>query len=75
MPQGIQPFDQDFIIITPTEMRVRHGIQDTRLGTFISGESENTWESYAGTCDDEHTTDTPSHQEYPSVWESTLERL
>ena len=71
-----QPFEQDFILVNPTEMRVRLGMQATRLGTFIvSGEFEDVWECTGAAWDNEQTIDGPSDQEYASVWESTLERL
>lgn len=76
MSKGKQPFEQDFIIITPTEMRVRQGIQDTRLGPpIIWGESENGWESSADAWDNEPAPGILSDEEYVNVWESTIERL
>jgi hypothetical protein len=76
MTRDAQCFEQDFLIVDPTEMRVRQGIQDTRLDTSIlSNESERLWAFFAGIWDNEQTTDRPMDQEYVTVWESTLERL
>ena len=76
MSKEKEPFKPDFILINPTEMRVRQGVQDTRLDTpLVLGEFEDVWECTGGTLDNEQTIDGPSDQECASVWESTLERL
>lgn len=78
MPRESQPFEQDFLLISETELRVRHATQYTRLDKPIAAiPDEETWEWENSSLEGEPDIDTHLHldEEYATVWESMLERL
>ena len=76
MRKESQPFEQDFILVTQTEMRVRQAAQYTQLHEeIVPIPDEDVWEWETSGLDGEQLVDKPLGQEYGSVWESMLERL
>ncbi len=76
MPRENQPFEQDFLLVTDTEMRVRQATQYTQLNPMIVPvPDEDVWEWETSSWDAEPIFDKSLDEEYPTIWESTLERL
>ncbi len=76
MPREMQPFEQDFILITETEMRVRQATQYTGLPpATVAIPDQDVWEWETSGLDGEQIVDQPLDEEYTTVWESMLERL
>jgi len=76
MPRESQPFEQDFILVSQTEMRVRQATQCTQLReAILPVPDEDVWEWENSGLDLERVIDRPLDEEYATVWESMLERL
>jgi hypothetical protein len=72
----MQPFEQDFLLVTETEMRVRQATQYARLDQpMLSSAHEAVWEWDDSTVIAEQPGDQLFDQQCASVWESILERL
>jgi hypothetical protein len=76
MLRETQPFEQDFLLVSETEMRVRQATQYAQLDkAILLTQQEDFWEWNASTLDGERCTDTQLDEEYVTVWETMLERL
>jgi hypothetical protein len=76
MLRETQPFEQDFLLVTETEMRVRQATQYAQLDTaMLSSPHEDIWEWDPSNLDGETLVDHYFDEEYTTVWESMLERL
>jgi hypothetical protein len=76
MPRETQEFEQDFVLVTETEMRVRQATQYAQLSpTLLSNPHEDIWEWDASDLDGEQLVDGHLDEQYTTVWESMLERL
>jgi hypothetical protein len=75
MPRRSQPFEQDFILHTQSEIHVRQATQYTQLhAALVPVPDEDIWE-WETSLDGEQVVDKLLDQEYATVWESILERL
>jgi hypothetical protein len=71
-----QPFEQDFLLVSETEMRVRQATQYAQLDqAILLTQHEDFWEWNASTLDGERRTDMHLDEEHATVWETILERL
>jgi hypothetical protein len=76
MPRAIHDYEQDFLLVTPSEIRVLQATQCTQLDTPITAcPHEDVWEWEASNPDGDHAMEGYCSEEYASVWERTLERL
>ena len=76
MPREPQPFEQDFVLVTQTEMRVRQATQYTQLHeTLVPIPDEEVWEWETSGLDGEQLIDKHLDEEYSTVWERMIERL
>jgi hypothetical protein len=76
MSREIQPFEQDFILLTDTEMRVRQATQYTQLSSaLLPNPYEDIWEWDASDQRSEQPIDRHVDEQYLTVWESMLKRL
>jgi len=78
MPRESQPFEQDFLLISETELQVRQAMQYTRLDKpIVAIPDEDIWEWENSCLEDEQAMGKHLHldEEYATVWESMLERL
>ena len=76
MPKESKPFEQDFVLVNQTEMRVRQATQYAQLHeAIVPIPDEDVWEWETSGLDDERFVDKPLDEEYTTVWESMLERL
>jgi hypothetical protein len=76
MPRETQEFEQDFVLVTETEMRVRQATQYAQLSpTLLSNPHEDIWEWDANDLDGEQLVDGHLDEQYTTVWERMLERL
>jgi hypothetical protein len=76
MPREPQPFEQDFLLVTDTEMRVRQATQYAQLDmAILATRPEEVWEWDTGDLDDERPVNERIEEEYGTFWQSMLERL
>jgi hypothetical protein len=76
MPKESLPFEQDFILVTKPEMRVRQAMQYTPLNAAVLDiPDEDTWAWENNCLDVEQIIDKPFDEDCATVWESMLERL
>ena len=76
MPRETQPFEQDFLLVSETEMRVRQATQYAQLDqAILLTQHEDLWEWNASTLDGERCADTHLDEEHATIWETMLERL
>jgi len=78
MPRQYQPFEQDFLLVSETELQVRQAMQYTSLDRpIVAIPDEDIWEWENSSLEGEQAVDKHLHldEEYTTVWESMLERL
>jgi len=78
MPKESQPFEQDFLLISETELQVRQATQYTRLDKpIVEIPDEDLWEWENSSLEGEQTISKYLHldEDYATVWESMLARL
>jgi hypothetical protein len=76
MSREAQPFEQDFLLITETERRVRQAMQYSQLDQAALTVLQDTlWEWDATNLHDEQTEEQRFDEGCPTLWECTLERL
>jgi hypothetical protein len=76
MPRESLPFEQDFILVTKPEMRVRQAMQYTPLNAaIVEIPDEDTWAWENSSLDGDQVIDKPFDEEHATIWESMLERL
>jgi hypothetical protein len=76
MPRETQPFEQDFLLVSETEMRVRQATQYAQLDqAILLTQHEEIWEWEASTMDGERPSNKYLDEEYVTVWDTMLERL
>jgi len=78
MPRESQPFEQDFLLISETELQVRQATQYTRLDKpMVALPDEDLWEWENSSLEGEQVMGKYLHldEEYATVWESMLARL
>lgn len=76
MPRETQSFEQDFVLVTETQMRVRQATQYTQLSPeILANPPEDIWEWEASDLDGEQFIDKHLDEPHTTVWESMLERL
>ena len=75
MPKESEPFEQDFVLVSQTEIRVRQATQYAQLHeAIVPIPDEDVWE-WETSLEGEQVLDKHVDQEYTTVWESMLERL
>ena len=76
MPREPHEFEQDFILVTETEMRVRQATQYTQLHTaLLSSPHEDIWEWDPSSLAGEDFVDRHFDEQHTTAWERMLERL
>jgi hypothetical protein len=76
MPREPHEFEQDFILVTETEMRVRQATQYALLRTtLLSSPHDDIWEWDPSSLAGQELVDKYLDEECTTVWESMLERL
>jgi hypothetical protein len=69
-------FEQDFLLLTETEMRVRQATQCTQLDTVIVPNPHmDVWEWEASNLEDDQVSNKYFDEERVTVWERTIEQL
>jgi hypothetical protein len=76
MPRQTQPFEQDFLLITETEMRVRQATQYAQLHmALVPNPHDDIWDWDPSSSAGQELVDKYLDEESTTVWESMLERL
>jgi hypothetical protein len=76
MPRETQPFEQDFLLLTETEMRVRQATQYAQLDmAILSTQHEDIWEWSPINQDGERDAGKHFDEDYATIWQAMLERL
>jgi hypothetical protein len=76
MPREQQEFEQDFILVNETEMRVRQATQYAQLHTaLLANPHEDIWEWDPSSLGVEDFVDRHSDEQHTTAWERMLERL
>jgi hypothetical protein len=78
MPKESQPFEQDFLLISETELQVRQATQYTRLDKpIVAIPDEDLWEWENSSLEGEQAINKHLHleEEYTTIWETMLGRL
>jgi hypothetical protein len=76
MRRETQLFEQDFLLVTDTEMRVRQATQYTPLHmALVSSPHEDIWEWDPSSLEGEEFVDRHFDEQHTTAWERMLERL
>jgi hypothetical protein len=76
MPRESHEFEQDFVLVTETEMRVRQATQYTQHhATLLSNPHEEIWEWDPSSLGSEDFVDRHFDEQHTTAWERMLERL
>jgi len=77
MPGQTHEFEQDFILVTETEMKVRQATQYTQLhaAPLLSSPHEDIWEWDPSSLGGEEFVDRHFDEQHTTAWERMLERL
>jgi hypothetical protein len=69
-------FEQDFILVTETDMRVRQATQYAQLhAALLSNPHEDIWEWDPSSLEGEDFVDRHFDEQHTTAWERMLERL
>lgn len=75
MPREYQPFEQDFLLITQPESRIKQATQDAQIATAIlASPDDDLWAWEDPSSDSVHSLQ-DLFEKCGTVWERMLERL
>jgi hypothetical protein len=76
MLKDAHDYEQDFLLLTETEMRVRQATQCTQLDTvLVPNPHMDVWTWEASSLEDDQLSNKYYDEEHVTVWERTIERI